>query len=111
QSQSAGDDSRQSRRREQLRRGNECIEGTARCENHAHRLDDPRGERSQTGSPMSALEKRYRRNFIVALVLHLGIIGGIVSVERLSSFGNRTESTPASVEAALIGEEPEGKGT
>ncbi|MEI6084327.1 MAG: TonB family protein [Verrucomicrobiota bacterium] len=60
---------------------------------------------------MSALEKRYRRNFIVAVVLHIGIIGGIVLLEQLPSFGNRTETPLAFVEADILGELPEGAGT
>lgn len=60
---------------------------------------------------MSALEQRYRRNFVVAIVLHVGIIGGIVLMEQLPSFGNRTESVPPFVEAAFFGEPPAGAGT
>lgn len=60
---------------------------------------------------MSTLEQRYRRNFILAVVLHVAIVGGVVVVEKLPVFADHQESPPAFVEAALLGEAPEGNGT
>ncbi|MCG3147675.1 MAG: hypothetical protein PCFJNLEI_01116 [Verrucomicrobiae bacterium] len=61
---------------------------------------------------MSALEKKYRRNFIVAIVLHVAIVGGLVCWEEFVPAGRGPEVIAVEwVPAALLGEMPEGKGT
>ena len=61
---------------------------------------------------MSALEKRYRRNFIVAVVMHVTAIGGFVFFEQFLSNGGRPAM--ASVElftpADILGDMPKGEG-
>lgn len=60
---------------------------------------------------MRTLDQRYRRNFIVAVVLHVVIVGGVMVVEELPAFGRRADAEPMFVEAALLGELPAGDGT
>jgi TonB family protein len=61
---------------------------------------------------MSALEKRYRRNFFVAIVLHVALVGGVICWEEFVPTGRAPEAIAVQwVPAALLGEMPEGKGT
>ena len=59
---------------------------------------------------MSALEKRYRRNFVVAVLLHVVLVGGIVLLDQTNLFGNRT-APPEVIEGIIIGDPPVGPGT
>jgi len=61
---------------------------------------------------MSALEKKYRRNFVVAVVLHIAIVGGVVCLEEFMPVRRAPEVIAVEwVPPALLGEMPEGKGT
>jgi len=61
---------------------------------------------------MTAIEQRFRRNFILACILHGALIGGIVVFEGLMS--SARSSTPAVVElitpADILGDLPQGAG-
>src|SRR5712671_4938247 len=61
---------------------------------------------------MSTIEKRFRRNFIVASVVHVAIIGGLVVFEGV--FNSARSNVPATTEliipAGIIGDQPTGPG-
>ena len=61
---------------------------------------------------MSTIEKRFRRNFIVACLVHIAIIGGIVVFEGV--FNNAHSNVPATTEliipADILGDLPTGTG-
>jgi outer membrane biosynthesis protein TonB len=61
---------------------------------------------------MSTIEKRFRRNFIVASLVHVAIIGGIVVFEGI--FNNAQSNVPTAVElivpADIQGDMPKGEG-
>ncbi len=61
---------------------------------------------------MSDVDPRFRRNFVVAAILHVALIGGIILWE--SFFAERSQSALASVQlvtpADLLGELPKGEG-
>jgi outer membrane biosynthesis protein TonB len=62
---------------------------------------------------MSTMEKRFRRNFVVACIVHVAIIGGIVVFEGV--FSNAHSNVPATTEliipADILGDLPTGAGT
>jgi TonB family protein len=62
---------------------------------------------------MSTIEKRFRRNFVVACIVHVAIIGGIVVFEGV--FSNAHSNVPATTEliipANILGDLPTGEGT
>lgn len=58
---------------------------------------------------MSALEKRYRRNFVVAVVLHVVLVVVVVIIDKIGPFGNQTSQTEI-FEAAILGDLPVGDG-
>jgi TonB family protein len=61
---------------------------------------------------MSALEKRFRRNFVLACVVHAALIGGIVLFEGV--INNARSNAPTPVElitpADILGDLPKGEG-
>jgi len=61
---------------------------------------------------MSALEKRFRRNFVVACIVHAALIGGIILVEGV--INNARSNAPTPVElitpADILGDLPKGAG-
>jgi outer membrane biosynthesis protein TonB len=61
---------------------------------------------------MSTTEKRFRRNFVVACIVHVAIIGGIVIVEGV--FNNANSNVPTDVQlivpADILGDLPTGQG-
>jgi TonB family protein len=61
---------------------------------------------------MSTIEKRFRRNFVVACLVHVAIIGGIVVFEGV--FNNARSNVPATTEliipADILGDLPTGAG-
>lgn len=61
---------------------------------------------------MSALEKRFRRNFVVACLVHAALIGGIVLFEGV--INNARSNAPTPVElitpADILGDLPKGEG-
>jgi len=61
---------------------------------------------------MSALEKRFRRNFVLACVVHVALIGGIVLFEGV--INNARSNAPTPVElitpADILGDLPKGEG-
>jgi TonB family protein len=61
---------------------------------------------------MSTMEKRFRRNFVVACLVHVAIIGGIVVFEGV--FNNAHSNVPATTEliipADILGDLPTGTG-
>jgi TonB family protein len=62
---------------------------------------------------MSTIEKRFRRNFIVACILHAALIGGIVLFEGV--FNSARSNAPVPIEvitpADILGDLPKGTGT
>ena len=62
---------------------------------------------------MSAIEKRFRRNFIVASIVHVAVIAGIVVFEGV--IDSARSSVPTAVElitpADILGDLPQGAGT
>jgi len=62
---------------------------------------------------MSTMEKRFRRNFVVACLVHVAIIGGIVVFEGV--FNNAHSNVPATTEliipADILGDLPTGAGS
>jgi TonB family protein len=62
---------------------------------------------------MSTMEKRFRRNFVVACIVHVAIIGGIVIFEGV--FSNAHSNVPATTEliipADILGDQPVGEGS
>src|SRR6266404_8929526 len=62
---------------------------------------------------MSTIEKRFRRNFVVACIFHVAIIGGIVVFEGF--FSNARSNVPATTEliipADILGDQPVGEGS
>jgi TonB family protein len=62
---------------------------------------------------MSTIEKRFRRNFIVACIVHAGLIGGIVLFEGV--FNSARSNAPVPIEvitpADILGDLPKGTGT
>ncbi|HXI85378.1 MAG TPA: TonB C-terminal domain-containing protein [Verrucomicrobiae bacterium] len=62
---------------------------------------------------MSTIEKRFRRNFIVASIVHVAIIGGIVIFEGI--FSSARSNVPATTEliipADILGDQPTGPGS
>jgi len=61
---------------------------------------------------MSTIQKRFRRNFVVACLVHVAIIGGIVIVEGV--FNNADSNVPTNVQlivpADILGDLPTGAG-
>ena len=61
---------------------------------------------------MSTIQKRFRRNFVVACLVHVAIIGGIVIVEGV--FNNADSNVPTNVQlivpADILGDLPTGSG-
>ncbi len=60
---------------------------------------------------MNASAKRYRRNFIIALLLHGGVIVGIVAWEQFFSDVSFARPSSEIIEADILGELPAGTGT
>jgi TonB family protein len=62
---------------------------------------------------MSTIEKRFRRNFIVACLVHAAIIGGIVVFEGVfnSARSNVPTATELIIPADILGDLPAGAGT
>ena len=60
---------------------------------------------------MKASDQRYRRNFIIALTLHAGVIGGLVAGERFFSDAGASQPNSEIIQADILGELPEGPGT
>jgi TonB family protein len=62
---------------------------------------------------MSTIEKRFRRNFVVACIVHVAIIGGLVVFEGI--FNNARSNVPATTEliipADILGDLPTGEGS
>jgi TonB family protein len=62
---------------------------------------------------MSTIEKRFRRNFIVACIVHAALIGGIVLFEGV--FNSARSNAPVPIEvitpADILGDLPKGTGT
>lgn len=61
---------------------------------------------------MSTIEKRFRRNFIVACIIHVAVIGGIVVVEGVlhSASSNVPTDVQLVVPADILGDLPKGEG-
>ena len=60
---------------------------------------------------MSAPDKRYRRNFFIALTLHAGIIAALIGWEQFLSDVTGTRPSSEIIEADILGELPTGAGT
>ena len=60
---------------------------------------------------MNAPDNRYRRNFVIALTLHVGVIGGLIGFERFLSDVNFARPSGEIIQADLLGELPAGAGT
>ena len=61
---------------------------------------------------MSALEKRFRRNFVLACVVHVALIGGIVLFEGVINSARSNAPTPVELitPADILGDLPKGEG-
>jgi len=59
---------------------------------------------------MNAPDPRYRRNFILALTLHAGIIGGLVAWEHFLSDAGLAQTSGEIIQADILGELPAGDG-
>ena len=62
---------------------------------------------------MSTIEKRFRRNFVVACIVHVAIIGGIVVFEGVfnSASSNVPTTTELIIPADILGDQPVGEGS
>lgn len=60
---------------------------------------------------MSATDKRYRRNFIIALAIHAGMIAGLIGWEYFLSDVSFARPSSEIIEADILGELPAGTGT
>jgi TonB family protein len=60
---------------------------------------------------MTAPDKRYRRNFFIALVLHVIVIAVLIGWEQFLSDASEARPSGEIVEAILLGEPPAGTGT
>ena len=60
---------------------------------------------------MSATDKRYRRNFIIALTIHAGVIAGLIGWEQFLSDVTGARPSSEIIEADILGELPAGEGT
>ncbi len=61
---------------------------------------------------MSALEKRFRRNFVLACVVHAVLIGGIILFEGVINSARSNAPTPVELitPADILGDLPKGEG-
>ena len=60
---------------------------------------------------MTAPDTRYRRNFFIALLLHAGVIGGLIGFEYFLSDIGLARPSSEIIEADILGELPAGPGT
>ncbi|MEI8064450.1 MAG: TonB family protein [Verrucomicrobiota bacterium] len=60
---------------------------------------------------MTAPDKRYRRNFFIALVLHVIVIAVLIGWEQFLSDASETRPSSEIIEADILGELPVGTGT
>jgi len=60
---------------------------------------------------MSAPDNRYRRNFIIALTLHAGVIAALIGWEQFLSDVTGARPSSEIIEADILGELPAGTGT
>ncbi len=62
---------------------------------------------------MSAQQQRYRRNFIIAVILHVAVMIGVIFGEHFLNAGSASAKPTVDmiIPAALLGESPKGTGT